>query len=147
MKIDVYCASFCKNNGKPDQNAAAGIILDATEEDHRFKRQFGVPFGDINSYLADVKSARFALSCIMGRFRSEFVCFHISSANLERVLRRNSDGFVMNPKKFEDDIDKLRKLYEQYPKIKLVNEDNEVLLKARDLAINAVELQELYDSG
>jgi ribonuclease HI len=150
MKIDMFCVGACKNNGKPDQSAGAGIVLVHQDDSGRVRRrEFGFPLGSSNAYLAEIQTVRLALSSVLPAMRHVPTEIHLITQHATKMLHTRDHAYTAVPKKHADEVGKLREWYAYYPKTRLTTEakNHEDIVRAKELAKTAIETNEEHDSG
>ena len=99
MRFDIYRSSICKDNGKPTQLAACGILIVYTDETYSKKRGYGYGLGNSTKNLADVQSVRLALASIASKYRHIQTFLHISNPYVTSMLEKYFQS--LNEKKEE----------------------------------------------
>lgn len=153
MKNEIFCFGYCKNNGKENQEASAGIVL-THEDDHgrTCRREIGIPFGDINMYQADLKSVIIGLLSIRNFAQSSPITITVPTDYAPRMLKYEIEHkkrvYVNVPRKSEECVSQLRECFDKF-RIAVVKQDkdNPDVLRAKELAVTALDSNESYDSG
>lgn len=144
MKILFFCASHCIDPGEPSQLSGCGIVLRFLDEEDRCKRrELSFSLGGSDLLLAQIQSLRLALSSVKPGHRSyESIAF----VDNDEVIDILSGSLEVN---YRTSVIELQRWFSFYTKLRVVHDDvNDVFLnRAKELAIQAAETQEHFDSG
>ena len=150
MKIEIYCASASRDNGKPTQMAGCGIVLVASDDHRQSKRRtmsFALSSSTVN--LADIQVIRLALCSILPAYRKSKIILYTTSKYVADLLHYDGDVYAMNPTKNTKEVDDMRRLVRSHNDISLILECEECddYIVAKRLAKYSLDSQNNTDSG
>lgn len=144
MRIFFYCAAYCVDPGEPSQLSGCGIVLRFIDEGERIKRrELGFALGGSDLLLAQIQSVRLALSSVRPGHRSYESYAYVDNDEVIEIL--GSDDTT----KYRTAATELRKWFSFYTNLRVIHDDkdHEFGKRALELAIEATEQQEHFDSG
>lgn len=144
MKIDVYCAGKCRDNGLPTQIASCGIIVVFTDDQNQSRfREFSYGLGGSTLNLANMQAIRLGLASVQSAFRANETTIYTSSAYAAKMM--NPD---VKPSVNKEIVEEMRKWASYYQNLAIVvDKDNPIVVRAKDLADVALATQINTDSG
>lgn len=139
-----YCAAHCIDPDQPSQLSGCGIVIRFVDEDGRCKRrELAFALGGSDLSLAQIQSVRLALSSVRPGHRSYESHAYIDNDFVIDILASSIST------KYKTAVSELRKWFGFFSNLRVVHDDVEHDLGncAKDLAIQAAEQQDNFDSG
>jgi len=141
MKVKLIAAGACRDDGEITQVSGCGVVLLFIDEHGREQtREFGWALGGYSANMADVMASRIALSSVLPQFRIGETVLVINSEYVHTFLTEKAKSDIF-------EISELLRWFSYYPKITVANGSEEEMARAVELAEEALESQENYDSG
>lgn len=149
MRFDIYCGSICKDNGKPTQLAACGILIVYTDDTYSKKRSYGYGLGNSTKNLADVQAVRLALASISSKYRHIETHLHTNNPYVISMLEMVDGQYSKSAKTNIESIDEMRRWHSYYSCIitEKVDVSDKYYLAAQEMAENCLKNQDMIDSG
>ena len=149
MKINIICAGYCFNNGKPDQRAGCAVYLEFDDDyDRHADRLISEPVGNSTKPRAEILAATYGLMAIERKFRKVCPVTICVPRYVAGLLERGEDGeYKTNPKKNAEEVKQLREWASYFTRLKIVPSSVADLSRCLALARTCADKQKGTDTG
>lgn len=146
MKIRIYAASTCRDNGRPTQMAGAGVVLIVEDNAQEKKRSMAFALGCSSSVLSEIQSVRLGLASVILPYRKNEVELHTPSHYSIEMMKTINGKYLKAPSKYIQQISDMRKLLESYHKLSVfLDSDCKEIKDAKQLARTVLDTQKNID--